>query len=119
MLHNILLPEELHLLNLLVNNVSIRVRVGQEIGDEISTLLGIMQGDCLSAILFIVYLAQVMTPNLPVHQAEHSYAQNALLTPVPTSPKKPTHQEDHSYASKPRTSKRSNLPESPFMIDPK
>ena len=121
MLHNILLPEELHLLNLLVNDVSIKVRVGQETGEEINTLLGIMQGDCLSAILFIVYLAQVMTPSMPTHQAEHSYAVNALLYPVPTSPKKPIHQEDHSYASKPRpTSRNKTLHQrKPFMIDPK
>ena len=77
MLHNTLLPEELHLLNLLVNDFSIRVWVGKETGEEINTLLGIMQGDCLGAILFIVYLAQVMTPKMPIHQAEHSYAKTS------------------------------------------
>ena len=63
-----------------------------ETGEEINTLLGIMQGDCLSAILFIVYLAQVMTPNMPIQ-----------LNPVPNSPRKPAHKEDHSYASKPHS----------------
>ena len=112
MLHNTLLPEELHLLNRLVNDVSIRVRVGKETGEEINKLLGIMQGDCLNAILFIVDLAQVMTPTMLIHQAEHSYAKNVQLNPVPISARKPGHQEDHSYASKP------HLPNhrKPFMI---
>ena len=115
MLHNTLLPEELHLLNLLVNDVSIRVRVHKETGEEINILLGIMQGDCLSAILFIVYLAQIITPKMPIHPSDHSYAKYVRLNPVPISPRKPAHKEDHSYASKPHSSNHRK----PFMIDPK
>ena len=110
MLHNTLLPEEPHLLNVLVNDVPIRLRVGKETGEEISTLLGIMQGDCLSSILFIVYLAQVMTPNMPIPQAEHSYAKNVQLNQVQILPRKPAHKEDAFKPQSPNHRK-------PFIID--
>ena len=73
-----------------------------------------MQGVCLSVILFIVYLVQAMTPNMPIYQGEHSYAKHVQHNPVPNSPRKPTHKEDHSCASKP------NLPNhiKPVVIDP-
>ena len=56
MLHKTLLAKELHFLNLLLNDVSIKARVGKETGEEINILLFIMQGDCLRAILFICIL---------------------------------------------------------------
>ena len=51
-LEEIMLPEELHILHILTNDLNIKVRVGSEYG-EFKTIIGIMQGDCLSAILFI------------------------------------------------------------------
>ena len=38
--------------------------------DEIKTEIGIMQGDCLSAILFIFYLSMALTPE---ERSDHSY----------------------------------------------
>ena len=59
-LEQILNPDELHLLSILTNTPNIYVKVGKDLGRLFVTLLGIMQGDCLSAILFIFYLAQIL-----------------------------------------------------------
>ena len=56
-LEEILNPDELHLLHILTNHPKIKVQVGKTLGEKFITLLGIMQGDVLSAILFIFYLA--------------------------------------------------------------
>ena len=59
-LENILKPDELHLLSIITNRPTLRVKVNQEKGSPFETYLGIMQGDCLSAILFIYYLAECL-----------------------------------------------------------
>ena len=92
-LEEILLPEELHLLHILINNVKLRVRVGDEYGEDISTQIGIMQGDCLSAVLFIFYLARALTPKKKnVSQTEHDYCKPPELADV-----RPKEHHDHTY----------------------
>ena len=91
----ILLPEELHLLHLLTNNVKLQVRVGSELSDEFYTIIGIMQGDCLSAVLFIFYLAQALAERNPT-EAEHNYAKH--MDKYPRSEMDPVNAE-HNYAS--------------------
>lgn len=59
----ILLPKELHLLHLLNNNVIFKVRVGSSNSEEIAAIIGIIEGDCLSAVLFSVYLAKAFDGN--------------------------------------------------------
>ena len=56
-LETILEPDELHLLSILTRTPKIKVKVNKKFGTLFETLIGIMQGDCLSAILFIYYLA--------------------------------------------------------------
>ena len=56
-LENILSEDELHILSILTNEPKITVKVGNTLGDQFITSIGIMQGDCLSAVLFIFYLA--------------------------------------------------------------
>ena len=51
-----------HILHLLINDVVINVQVGNETGDNIKTNVGSCQGDCLSAIFFIFYLAKSIKP---------------------------------------------------------
>ncbi|MCP3927643.1 MAG: hypothetical protein GY705_00905, partial [Bacteroidetes bacterium] len=46
-------PDELHIMKLLIENVKYKIKVGKTIGEAFDTTLGIAQGDCLSAILFI------------------------------------------------------------------
>ena len=50
-------PDELHLLSILSRCPKIQVKVAGKFGEFFNTLLGIMKGDVLSAILFIYYLA--------------------------------------------------------------
>jgi len=69
-LEEVLLPEETHLLHILTNDVFLKVKVEKEFSREFKTLMGIMQGDCLSAILFIFYLAQALTDQ---NHNDHSY----------------------------------------------
>ena len=53
-LKDILTPSELHMMHLLVNDVILNVSIGSNIGEDILTAIRICQGDCLSALLFIL-----------------------------------------------------------------
>ena len=44
--------------------------MNQALSEEIKTVIGIIQGDCLSAILFIFYLAIYLTPK---ETSDHNY----------------------------------------------
>ena len=59
-LKEILEPDELHIMSILIKDVSLKVKIGTEIGESIETDIGIAQGDCLIAVLFIFYLARSM-----------------------------------------------------------
>ena len=69
-------------------------------GSKFKTNVGIPQGDCLSAILFTVYLARALAPNLPDHLIEHNYTKNFECKPIEQN----TFDVDHSYAKVCRTS---------------
>ena len=56
-LEEILLPEELFLFSILTRKPNIKVKVNDTFSELFQTLLGILQGDCMIAILFILYLA--------------------------------------------------------------
>ena len=56
-LEEILEADELHLLSMLTRNPQIAIKVNGQLGEKFETLIGFMQGDVLSAILFIFYLA--------------------------------------------------------------
>ena len=71
-LQEILEPDEMHMMAVLISDVVLTVKVGKELGDQIKTEVGIAQGDCPSAVLFIFYLAKSMTPNREC--IEHNYA---------------------------------------------
>ena len=49
----------------------VQVRVGTDLGDEIPTNIGVVQGDCLSAIFFIVYLAKAIKPINQTTEEDH------------------------------------------------
>ena len=59
-LERILNPDELHLLSIITNFTKVKVKVNNVFGDVFITLIGIMQGDCLSALLFIFCLAECL-----------------------------------------------------------
>ena len=53
--------DELHLIKILMEDVRLAVRVGKEPGKQFKTNIGIPQGDCLSPILFTLYLARALS----------------------------------------------------------
>ena len=55
------------MMNLLINDVSINEKYANEIGKDIKSNAGTCQGDCLSALLFIVYLARSVNKALPAN----------------------------------------------------
>ena len=60
-LETVLCHDELHILSILTNKPTLRVRVDKNEAEPFQTHLGIMQGDCLSAVLFIFYLAECLS----------------------------------------------------------
>ena len=59
-LEEVLEEDELHLISILTNRSQIQVKVGNSTGNMFETFKGIMQGDILSAILFIFYMAKCL-----------------------------------------------------------
>ena len=62
-LKEVLQPDELHLLSILTNRPLITVSLDGVRGEDFITFVGICQGDCLSAVLFIFYLACALESN--------------------------------------------------------
>ena len=64
-------------------------------GQTLTTTIGIPQGDCLSAILFTLYLSNTSSAEIPTHLCDHNYynAHNMFLTPF-------EHLHDHNYCIK-------------------
>ena len=58
-LEYVLEEDEMHLISILTNRPQIKVKIGNTTGEIFETLIGIMQGDVLSAIMFIFYLAKM------------------------------------------------------------
>jgi hypothetical protein len=92
-LETILQPDEMHLMNILINDVKIHVRVGQETQESpIETTTGICQGDCLSAVLFIFYLANSIkdpseSQSIPSALEDHGYPKSLEYNPFTIAPK--------------------------------
>ena len=61
-LKNILTPSELYMMFLLVNDAILNVKLGSNTGADTKTAIGICQGGCLSALLFILYLTYAIMP---------------------------------------------------------
>ena len=59
-LEYVLEEDEMHLISILTNRPQINVKIGNSTGEIFETLIGIMQGDVLSAITFIFYLAKCL-----------------------------------------------------------
>ena len=71
-LFKILEQDELHILKLMIENIEFTVRCGKVFGKTFKTNLGTPQGDCLSPILFIFYLANALKEQR-THMSEHDY----------------------------------------------
>ena len=55
LLSDILDPDELNIINILPKDATLQVKNNKTIGQTLTTTLRIIQGDCLSAILFTLF----------------------------------------------------------------
>ena len=62
----------MHTIAVLIGDVVLTVKVGKELGEQFRTEVEIAQGDSLSYVLFIFYLAKSLTTNREC--IEHNYA---------------------------------------------
>ena len=69
-LEPLLEPHEMEMMHLLITDVKLMVQIGKIIGDPIETNIGVAQGDCLSALPFIFYLAHIIGPISPLTTEE-------------------------------------------------
>ena len=78
-LKQIVEKDELHALKLLLDGTELAVRCGSTTGVPFKTNKGVPQGDCSSAILFILYLAKTLrfTPQTNDHYARPSYLETS------------------------------------------
>ncbi len=76
-LREILDEDEIHMKKILVEDVKLTVRVGNNLGNKIITNIGVPQRDCPSPILFIIHLAAALrqTNNIGKQKAirDHDY----------------------------------------------
>lgn len=76
-LQQILLPEELHPIKIIIEDMKLAFRVGSEIGESVGTNNGTPQGDCISPNLFTLYPAYAPKGNnmdTPNEIMKHHYA---------------------------------------------
>ena len=94
-LSDILDPDELNIMNILLKNVTLQVKNNKTQIQTFTTTLGIPQGDCLSAILFTLYLSNTLSAKIPTHLYDHNYnnAHNMFLASI-------EHLHDHNYCIK-------------------
>ena len=80
----VLNPGELHIIKVLIEEVKLLVRIENVYGETITTNTGTPQGDCLSPVLFTLYLARALKdaeskPGVPLELTDHGYSETTDL----------------------------------------
>ena len=73
-LESILDEDELHMIKILLENVLLVVRCGDKLGKEFITDMGSPQGDCISPILFTLYMAKALSEKLVPLSDHNNYS---------------------------------------------
>ena len=94
MMYRILDPDEIHLAKILIEQVEYIVRVGNTMGESFKTSNGSPQGDGLSAIFFILYLAKALG-------YEEHLKDNTYTLPRYLGFELPRECQEHNYALSP------------------
>ena len=92
-LQEILPEDELHMLYILINYVNLKVGCGKTTGEKINTNIGVPQGDCLSPVLFTLYLAAALETKR--NREDHNYSKPSSCSTVANH--RYSHVEEHSY----------------------
>ena len=82
-LEKILRKDEIHILSIITNEPELRIKLESKKGSKFKTYQGIMQGDCLSAVLFVYYLSCALREEHQkeedtVQQLDHNYAKTEI-----------------------------------------
>ena len=80
-------------IKILLKDVKLSVRIGNEFGEKIKTNIGVPQGDCLSPILFTLYLADALKKERSTITEQHNY--NKI--PMNSEDLLQEHLKDHMY----------------------
>ena len=91
-LSDFLEEDELHMISILLKDVTLQVRIGKHTGPEFITNVGVPQGDCLSPVLFTIYLARAMKGEETEHNYARSITHEEIITPQ---------LRDHTYSRPP------------------
>ncbi len=96
-LRKILTPGELHMVKILVEDVELLVRIGRETSEPFNTKMGVPHGDCLSPILFTLYLAKALEEKND--QEEHENIREGKSTNLPPCLSDHTYAKDHTVGT--------------------
>ena len=100
LLSTILENDELHILKVLLTNIQLTVKYKKSLGTMFTTNTGVPQGDCLSPILFTLYLAKALSyeETQPTTQ-DHDYALKTRHISKPYENMLPEALKDHTYSN--------------------